>query len=73
MEPDIAQEKKNEIILATLQCIKKKGYSHFSMQDVAKLSGVSKGIIHYYFLLIIIHYHFPLLILFLSSSFLPPF
>ena len=47
---EIAQEKKNEIILATLHCIKTKGYYHFSMQDVAKLSGVSKGIIHYYFL-----------------------
>ena len=35
---------------ATVECISRYGYHNFSMQDVAKTAGVSKGIIHYYFL-----------------------
>ena len=47
---DVAVERKNQIVRATVECITKYGYHNFSMQDVAKAAGVSKGIIHYYFL-----------------------
>lgn len=47
---DVATEKKDQIVRATVDCIAKYGYHSFSMQDVAKKAGVSKGIIHYYFL-----------------------
>jgi len=46
----IANERKNQIVRATVDCITSFGYHNFSMQDVAKKAGVSKGIIHYYFL-----------------------
>ena len=47
---DVATERKNQIVRATVDCIAKYGYHNFSMQDVARTAGVSKGIIHYYFL-----------------------
>lgn len=47
---DVAAERKDQIVRATVECISKHGYHNFSMQDVAKTAGVSKGIIHYYFL-----------------------
>lgn len=47
---DVAAERKSQIVKATVACITKYGYHNFSMQDVAKAAGVSKGIIHYYFL-----------------------
>lgn len=47
---DVATERKNQIVRATVDCIAKHGYHNFSMQDVARAAGVSKGIIHYYFL-----------------------
>jgi TetR/AcrR family fatty acid metabolism transcriptional regulator len=47
---DVAAERKNQIVRATVECITKYGYHNFSMQDVARTAGVSKGIIHYYFL-----------------------
>ncbi|MBP9706130.1 MAG: TetR/AcrR family transcriptional regulator [Oligoflexales bacterium] len=47
---DVAAERKAQIVQATVECIAKFGYHNFSMQDVATLAGVSKGIIHYYFL-----------------------
>lgn len=47
---DVASERKNQIVTATVDCIVRFGYHNFSMQDVAKAAGVSKGIIHYYFL-----------------------
>lgn len=47
---DVASERKEQIVKATVECITKFGYHNFSMQDVARTAGVSKGIIHYYFL-----------------------
>ena len=47
---DAVTERKNQIVQATVECITKHGYHNFSMQDVARKAGVSKGIIHYYFL-----------------------
>lgn len=47
---DVATERKDQIVRATVECIAKYGYNNFSMQDVARTAGVSKGIIHYYFL-----------------------
>ena len=47
---DVAAERKDQIVRATVECITKNGYHNFSMQDVARTAGVSKGIIHYYFL-----------------------
>ncbi len=49
-KPDVAAERKDQIVRATVECITKHGYNNFSMQDVARTAGVSKGIIHYYFL-----------------------
>lgn len=47
---DVAAERKDQIVRATVDCISRHGYHNFSMQDVARTAGVSKGIIHYYFL-----------------------
>ncbi|MBP6218303.1 MAG: TetR/AcrR family transcriptional regulator [Oligoflexales bacterium] len=47
---DVATERKNQIVKATVECASKHGYHNFSMQDVAQVAGLSKGIIHYYFL-----------------------
>lgn len=47
---DLALERKAQIINATIECISRYGYNNFSMQDVARIADVSKGIIHYYFL-----------------------
>ncbi|MES2615589.1 MAG: TetR/AcrR family transcriptional regulator [Bdellovibrionota bacterium] len=47
---ELASERKQQIILATIECITRYGYNNFSMQDVARVADVSKGIIHYYFL-----------------------
>jgi AcrR family transcriptional regulator len=47
---DVASERKDQIVRATVECVTKYGYHNFSMQDVARVAGVSKGIIHYYFL-----------------------
>lgn len=47
---DVAEERKEQIVKATIHCITQYGYDSFSMQDVARKAGVSKGIIHYYFL-----------------------
>ncbi len=47
---DLASERKQQIIKATIECIGCYGYNNFSMQDVARVADVSKGIIHYYFL-----------------------
>lgn len=47
---DLASERKTQIINATIECITRYGYNNFSMQDVARVADVSKGIIHYYFL-----------------------
>jgi AcrR family transcriptional regulator len=47
---DLAGERKTQIIRATIECIARYGYNNFSMQDVARIADVSKGIIHYYFL-----------------------
>ncbi len=49
-KPDVAAERKDQIVRATVECITKRGYHNFSMQDIARTAGVSKGIIHYYFL-----------------------
>lgn len=49
-KPDVTAERKDQIVRATVECITKHGYHNFSMQDVARTAGVSKGIIHYYFL-----------------------
>lgn len=49
-KPGVAGERKQQIVDATVECITKLGYHNFSMQDVAKSAGLSKGIIHYYFL-----------------------
>lgn len=45
-----SSRRRDQIITATVTCIIKHGYHNFSMQDVALTAGVSKGIIHYYFL-----------------------
>lgn len=47
---NVASERKDKIVKATVECIIRHGYHNFSMQDVARTAGVSKGIIHYYFL-----------------------
>ena len=47
---EIAEERKNQIMKATLDCIIEYGYHNFSMADIAKKANISKGIIHYYFL-----------------------
>jgi AcrR family transcriptional regulator len=48
-EIPLAEKRKEQIIKATCQCIVEKGYNTCTMQDIAAKTGLSKGMIHYYF------------------------
>lgn len=45
----LTEKRKEQIIKATCQCIVEKGYSAATTQDIADRTGLSKGMIHYYF------------------------
>jgi TetR/AcrR family transcriptional regulator, fatty acid metabolism regulator protein len=47
---EVAKDRKGKIVKATAECISQYGYSDFSLQKVADKAGVTKGIIHYYYL-----------------------
>ncbi|MGG1660504.1 TetR/AcrR family transcriptional regulator [Brevibacillus sp. NRS-1366] len=44
-----AEAKRAFIIEKATLCLAQKGYAHVSLRDIAKESGVSLGILHYYF------------------------
>jgi len=48
-ELSLTEKRREQIIKATCECIVEKGYSACTMQDIAKKTGLSKGMIHYYF------------------------
>ena len=45
----VAPQRREQLLDATFDCIAARGYSNFSLQDVAERASLSKGIIHYYF------------------------
>lgn len=45
----LTEKRKEQIINATCQSIVEKGYSAVTTQDIADRTGLSKGMIHYYF------------------------
>ncbi|MDF2681314.1 MAG: TetR family transcriptional regulator [Brevibacillus sp.] len=47
--PSKAEAKRSFLIEQATLCLAQKGYSQVSLRDIAKASGVSLGILHYYF------------------------
>ncbi|MFS0916796.1 TetR/AcrR family transcriptional regulator [Brevibacillus sp. 179-C 1.1 NHS] len=47
--PKKAEAKRAFLIEQATACLAEKGYAHVSLRDIAKESGVSLGILHYYF------------------------
>ncbi|MGC9394536.1 MAG: TetR/AcrR family transcriptional regulator [Anaerolineae bacterium] len=47
--PDLATERRAQIIEAALACFTRKGYVHTTMDDIVAESGLSKGSIYWYF------------------------
>lgn len=47
--PTKAEAKRSFLIEQATLCLAQKGYAHVSLRDIAKASGVSLGILHYYF------------------------
>src|SRR5437870_13129369 len=45
----VAPLRRAEIVRATIRCLAREGYSGLTMKKVARLAGVSPGILHYYF------------------------
>ncbi len=45
----LRQERKSQIIEAALEVMASEGYAHTTMNQVAKASGISKGLIYNYF------------------------
>jgi len=45
----VAPARRAEIVEATIRCLARVGYSGLRMKEVARLAGVSQGILHYYF------------------------
>lgn len=46
---DVAPLRREQIVLATIRCLARVGYSRLTMKDVAREARVSQGILHYYF------------------------
>jgi len=47
--PDVATERRAEIIEAALSCFMRKGYANTTMDDIVAESGLSKGTLYWYF------------------------
>jgi AcrR family transcriptional regulator len=47
--PDVAEERRAQIIEAALACYTRKGYANTTMDDIVAESGLSKGAIYWYF------------------------
>ena len=45
----VAPVRREQIVRATIRCLAREGYSGLTMKKVARLAGVSPGILHYYF------------------------
>ncbi|MBI1892723.1 MAG: transcriptional regulator BetI [Candidatus Rokubacteria bacterium] len=45
----IAPVRRRQIVDATIRCLARDGYSHLTMNKVARRARVSQGILHYYF------------------------
>src|SRR5712691_5598979 len=45
----MAPLRREQIVRATIRCLARDGYSGLTMKKVARLAGVSPGILHYYF------------------------
>lgn len=48
-QPSKAEAKRAFLIEQATLCLAQHGYAHVSLRDIAKASGVSLGILHYYF------------------------
>jgi AcrR family transcriptional regulator len=48
-KPDIAAERRTQIIEAALACFTRKGYNNTTMDDIVAESGLSKGSLYWYF------------------------
>jgi AcrR family transcriptional regulator len=45
----VAPLRRDAIVQATIRCLARDGYSGLRMKEVARVAGVSQGILHYYF------------------------
>lgn len=46
---DISEMRRAQLIRAAYKVVSKKGYYNFTIKDIAKESGLSSGLVHYYF------------------------
>jgi AcrR family transcriptional regulator len=47
--PDVSEERRNQIIQSAIQVFGRKGFAKTRMEDVASESGLSKGLLYWYF------------------------
>ena len=47
--PSIKEERRRQIALALMQCMKRKSYFETTTKDIAEEAGLATGLIHYYF------------------------
>lgn len=47
--PSVEQQRREEVFDATLSLLAQRGYRHVRIADIAERTGLSTGIIHYYF------------------------
>ena len=46
---DISQMRRSQLTKAAYKVVSRKGYYNFTIKDIAKESGLSSGLVHYYF------------------------
>ena len=47
--PDVSEERRNQIIESAIKVFAREGFAHTRMEDVAAESGLSKGLLYWYF------------------------
>jgi len=46
---DISEMRRSQLVKAAYRVVSRKGYYNFTIKDIAKESGLSSGLVHYYF------------------------
>jgi AcrR family transcriptional regulator len=47
--PDVSEERRNQIIESAIKVFAREGFANTRMEDVATESGLSKGLLYWYF------------------------
>ena len=49
MDNDPKEQRRQEILMAALQAFSEKGYDKTTIEDIVRISGLSKGTLYWYF------------------------